>query len=100
VLQHACAEIEHDRNYKFSGVLPTLLQRRLYSLAGLLEIVDREFVALASEVDRYSEEVAQKTKSGDLDIEVNTTSLMQFLPSKSPSLKDIVIHPLRKGLQI
>ena len=47
VLQHAWAEIEHDRNYKFSGVLPTHLQRRLHLLAGVLEIVDREFATLA-----------------------------------------------------
>jgi putative GTP pyrophosphokinase len=94
VLQHAWAEIEHDRNYKFSGILPTLLQRRLYSLSGLLEIVDREFVSLSEEIDKYSEDVAQKTKAGNLDVEVNTTSLMQFLPSIEPKLEGIAILPL------
>lgn len=62
VLQHAWAEIEHERSYKFSGVLPTPIQRRLNLLAGVLEIVDREFVVLAGEIDRYAEEVARKTK--------------------------------------
>jgi ppGpp synthetase/RelA/SpoT-type nucleotidyltranferase len=81
-LQHAWAEMEHDRNYKFSGVLPTPLQRRLHFLAGVLEMVDREFVSIAAEVDQYAEEVSKKTQSGDLDVEINTTSLLQYLPEK------------------
>jgi putative GTP pyrophosphokinase len=92
VLQHAWAEIEHDRNYKFSGVLPTPIQRRLHLLAGVLEIVDREFTALASEVDGYTKDVLKKTRSGDLDIEINTTSLLQYLPAK--------LNRLEKHLQV
>lgn len=43
VLQHAWAEIEHDRNYKFAGVLPPEIRRRLFLIAGMLELADREF---------------------------------------------------------
>lgn len=82
VLQHAWAEIEHDRNYKLSGVLPKELQRRLYSVAGTLEIADREFNAIASEVDTYAKEVAGTTKAGDLDIGLDSTSLREYLKSK------------------
>ena len=53
ILQHAWAEIEHDRNYKLKGNLPKHLQRRFYSLAGMLEIADREFNSLAEEVEEY-----------------------------------------------
>ncbi|MGM0603502.1 MAG: GTP pyrophosphokinase [Bacillota bacterium] len=53
ILQHAWAEIEHDRNYKLKGNLPRHLQRRFYSLAGMLEIADREFNSLAEEVEEY-----------------------------------------------
>jgi ppGpp synthetase/RelA/SpoT-type nucleotidyltranferase len=53
ILQHAWAEIEHDRNYKFQGHLPKRLQRRFYALAGMLEIADREFNTLAEEVEKY-----------------------------------------------
>ncbi|WP_188047733.1 GTP pyrophosphokinase [Vibrio vulnificus] len=38
ILQHAWAEIEHDRNYKFSGKLPDELSRRFKILAGVLEL--------------------------------------------------------------
>lgn len=53
ILQHAWAEIEHDRNYKFKGKLPKNLQRRFYALAGMLEIADREFNTLSEEVDKF-----------------------------------------------
>lgn len=93
-LQHAWAEIEHDRNYKLSGVLPTPLQRRLYLLAGVLEIVDREFAAIAGEIDTYSAEVAEKTKAGDLDIEINSTSIWEYLPTRIRNLPKINVKPL------
>lgn len=55
ILQHAWAEIEHDRNYKFKGKLPKHLQRRFYALAGMLEIADREFNTLSEEVEKFRE---------------------------------------------
>jgi ppGpp synthetase/RelA/SpoT-type nucleotidyltranferase len=56
ILQHAWAEIEHDRNYKFQGELPKHLQRRFYALAGMLEIADREFNTLSEEVEKYRQQ--------------------------------------------
>jgi len=61
ILQHAWAEIEHDRNYKLRGNLPKHLQRRFYILSGMLEMADREFNLLAKEVDEY------KKKTDDID---------------------------------
>jgi hypothetical protein len=48
----------------------------------MLEIADREFNSLASEVDAYAEDVAAATKKGELDVEINSTSLSEFLKSK------------------
>lgn len=77
-LQHAWAEIEHDRNYKFAGVLPPSIKRRLNLVAGLLEIADGEFNNLSIELDKYSKEISVKTKSGDLDIELNSITLEEY----------------------
>jgi len=85
-LQHAWAEIEHDRNYKFSGTLPSPIQRRLHLLAGVLELVDREFVAIANDIDKYGEEISKKTQKGELDVELNTASLTQYLRQKIDSV--------------
>jgi len=78
ILQHAWAEIEHDRNYKFSGILPKEINRRFKLLAGVLEVADNEFNQISREIDKYSEEVSRKTKKGDLNIPINSTSLMQY----------------------
>ncbi len=94
VLQHAWAEIEHDRSYKFAGVLPADIQRRLYLVAGLLETVDREFDFLAKSIDTYSAEVSKKTKGGDLDIDLNTPSLKLYLKAKIPEFKGMSIEPV------
>ncbi|KFC20409.1 GTP pyrophosphokinase family protein [Chryseobacterium sp. FH1] len=86
ILQHAWAEIEHDKNYKFSGKLPDEIARRFMLLAGSLEIADREFNNISKEIDTLSLKVKKGTKSGELDFEINTTSLQQFINTKFESL--------------
>jgi ppGpp synthetase/RelA/SpoT-type nucleotidyltranferase len=46
ILQHAWAEMEHDIQYKSVAAIPGLIRRRFMSLAGMLEIADREFQAI------------------------------------------------------
>ena len=46
ILEHAWAEIEHDVVYKASVDYPPHERRRFASIAGALEILDREFLAL------------------------------------------------------
>ncbi len=90
VLQHAWAEIEHDRSYKFSGDLPSPIRRRLNLLAGVLELADREFASLAHEVDAYSKEIKKIAKTGKLqEEEVTSISLQEYLQSRPnmPSLE-------------
>lgn len=80
VLQHAWAEIEHDRSYKFSGKLPAAIKRRLNLLAGTLEIVDREFDALAKEVDKHEAEAKVIAKSGKLSgVELTSAGLSELI---------------------
>jgi len=82
VLQHAWAEIEHDRSYKFSGQLPAAIKRRLNLLAGTLEIVDREFDTLAAEVVKHGDEAKQATKSGiPQDLELTSAGVIEFMMS-------------------
>jgi len=90
LLQHAWAEFAHDKNYKFGGKLPIALERRLYLAAGMLEIADHEFVAIDAEIDKYKTEVIQTLGRGDLDIEITTASLTEYLSNKFSRLaKDI-----------
>jgi putative GTP pyrophosphokinase len=86
ILQHAWAEIEHDRNYKFSGILPTELNRRFKILAGVLELADKEFNAISKCIDDISNSVNEGTKNGNLDIPISSTTLTQFLHSRFDKL--------------
>lgn len=86
ILQHAWAEIEHDRNYKFTGKLPTQLERRFYLISGMLENADREFVAIAQEIDEYKDTVVEQIIEGKLDIEINTASLTEYLSKRFEKL--------------
>lgn len=79
ILQHAWAEIEHDRNYKFSGKLPTKIERRFYLVAGMLEMADREFVSISQDIESYRLMVSDELSKGELDIEINTASLREYL---------------------
>ena len=97
LLQHAWAEIEHDRNYKFGGKLPTELERRFYLVAGALEMADHEFVAIATEIDKYKTEVIQDLRGGDLNIEVTTASLTEYLSNKFSRLAKNIPKESRYG---
>lgn len=79
LLQHAWAEIEHDKNYKFSGILPKDIRRRFYLVAGTLELMDREFSNLTEEIDKYAEYVQKQTEKGNLNIPIDSTSLIKYL---------------------
>jgi ppGpp synthetase/RelA/SpoT-type nucleotidyltranferase len=60
MLEHAWAEIEHDLGYKSRDVVPMVARRRLNRLAGLLELVDQEFVAIRDELARYAETLPER----------------------------------------
>lgn len=80
ILQHAWAEIEHDKNYKFNGILPLEIKRRFKILAGTLELIDREFNELSNAIDKISEDVTIAVGENKLnEIEVSSTTLKQFL---------------------
>ncbi len=101
ILQHSWAEIEHDRNYKFSGTLPDEIQRRFNLLAGTLELVDREFNKLSKEIDDYSKNVRDKASSGDVkDIPINSTSLLNYIPIKFESLVNTSYFDIQKAAGI
>lgn len=91
ILQHAWAEIEHDRNYKLKGELPEKkdIKRRFSLLAAALESADREFDSIVRDIDSYTEDVKEDTRKGHLDIPIDSISLKEYLDNK---LKDIEIR--------
>ena len=79
LLQHAWAEIEHDRNYKFSGVLPHEIRRRFYLVAGVLEMMDREFDRLSGDIDEYVERMENEVSAGNYNLSIDSKSVEQYM---------------------
>lgn len=84
ILQHAWAEFEHDRNYKFKedAVLPDHIKRRLKLVAGDLELLDWTFELIASSISEYVDTIHKKTSEGNLLLKITTVSLNIFLRQK------------------
>jgi ppGpp synthetase/RelA/SpoT-type nucleotidyltranferase len=80
ILQHAWAEIEHDIQYKAVEAIPQTIRRRFTSLAGLLEIADREFQAISDEDQRVRNDARRLISEGRLDrVEVTPDALKAYL---------------------
>lgn len=84
-LEHAWAEIEHDRGYKLGGKLPSHLNRRFKLLSGLLESADLEFNRLTVEIERYAENLNFETDNS-LNIELTTVGVNSLLKEKYSSV--------------
>jgi ppGpp synthetase/RelA/SpoT-type nucleotidyltranferase len=67
ILQHAWAEIEHDIVYKSQGEIPFRVRRRFASLAGLLEIADREFESLRQDEMAVRKAIQSRVKKVRMD---------------------------------
>ncbi|WP_406633623.1 GTP pyrophosphokinase family protein [Pseudarthrobacter quantipunctorum] len=82
VVQHAWAEIEHDLGYK-QETTPEPISRRFSMLAGVLELVDYEFMALRDELLEYEKAADKKAKSPALKMALDQATLTAVL--KLPS---------------
>jgi putative GTP pyrophosphokinase len=95
ILQHAWAEFEHDKNYKFKGVLPEDMVRRLAMVAGNLELLDWVFESISKDIDEYTHEVEKKTEKGDLNTLITSTSLKVYLTQNFSKLLESGLRPNR-----
>lgn len=83
ILQHTWAEIEHDIQYKARHALPSSIRRRFMTLAGLIEIADREFQAIEEEDARLRSQARQSVAEGRLsDVEVTPDALRAYLDQR------------------
>jgi hypothetical protein len=80
ILQHAWAEIEHDIQYKASITTPDTIRRKFMSLAGLLEIADREFQAIQDEDKELKRLARTSVEKGVLEeVEITADALRSYL---------------------
>jgi putative GTP pyrophosphokinase len=83
ILQHAWAEIEHDIQYKPAETLPSTTKRRFMTLAGLLELADREFQSIQDEYKQLNEQAETAVEAGNLEeVEITPQALKAYLDKK------------------
>ncbi len=83
ILQHAWAEIEHDIQYKSALVIPAEIRRRFMSLAGMLEIADREFQGIQDADKTLTKEARSRVEGGQLgQVEITPDALRAFLDKR------------------
>jgi putative GTP pyrophosphokinase len=80
VMQHAWAEIEHDIRYKSTSAIPLEISRRFMTLAGLLEIADREFEAIQRQDTLLRENAVTTLQAGRYEeVEITPDALRSYL---------------------
>lgn len=79
VLQHAWAELAHDRNYKLGGKLPRGMERQLYLYAGMLEIADKGFDELSRQIDSYADSLSSGKSTDFMATHLDSISLPAFV---------------------
>jgi len=102
-LEHAWAEIEHDRGYKLGGKLPSHLSRRFSLLSGLLESADLEFNRLTVEIEEYAKNLNNEIKeNNDLDIELTSIGINTLIEEKYSHLcaMDIMSHRVIHDIEL
>lgn len=85
ISQHAWAEIEHDLGYKASIEIPKAISRDISRLAGLLEIVDKEFIEIREEINKYTEKVKKTIKNSPEETLIDSITL-ELYAKESPDL--------------
>jgi len=82
ILEHAWAQIEHDRNYKYKGI-PKDIQHDFYLAAGILETADNQFESINERIEKYVKSIKKKTQEGKLqEIEINPATLKSYFVDK------------------
>ena len=94
ILQHAWAEIEHDIVYKSTEDIPFELRRRFSSLAGMLEVADREFESIRQDEMKVRKRIEVTIEKDNIDIPINLDSIRFYLEKYHKERK---LHPRRIG---
>jgi putative GTP pyrophosphokinase len=85
VLQDAWAIIDHHLVYKRESDIPSNLQRKLNSLAGLFETADNQFEAIRQEREKYLGELDESIESESfLTNELNLDTFTAYIKWKFP----------------
>ncbi|MFL3491515.1 GTP pyrophosphokinase family protein [Citrobacter cronae] len=79
MLQHAWAELTHDRNYKLGANLPLQIQRKINLFSGMLEIADEGFSDIVKSIEEYKDSIKNNDLTQLFTQEINSINLYKFV---------------------
>lgn len=86
MLQHAWAELAHDRNYKFGAQLPLPIQRKINLFSSMLEIADEGFTEIVNAIEEYKKSIDNNNLDQLSAQEINSVSLYKFVQEISEKI--------------
>lgn len=86
MLQHAWAELTHDRNYKLGANLPLQIQRKINLYSGMLEIADEGFSEIVNAIEEYKKSIRDNDLEELLSQEINSINLSKFVQEISKKI--------------
>jgi putative GTP pyrophosphokinase len=87
VLQHGWAAISHLLQYKREEDVPDHLKRRLFRIAGLLELADEEFQSIVVMQQQYIRKITSTISKEKSHIKVDADSLNAYLTTSKAIAK-------------
>jgi putative GTP pyrophosphokinase len=99
LLQHTWASIDWKFRYKEEREAPRELRRRLFRISALLEAADNEFSSVKHEIERIREQYSKSIGKGNLDIAINTESVLSYI-NESDIAKEVISAARKAGIMI
>lgn len=86
MLQHAWAELTHDRNYKLGMNLPVSIERKINLYSGMLELADQGFSEIIASINKYRTSLEQENLLSSHSQSIDSISLIEFTKQASKEL--------------
>lgn len=99
LLQHTWADIDWTFRYKNESEAPKALRRRLFRISALLEAADNEFSSVSDEIKKLREEYNKGIGRGELNIPINTESVLSYIKSSSDA-QELLEMARQSGLTV
>lgn len=102
VLQHSWAAISHELEYKKSYEIPSILKRKLFRLASLIELADEEFQEVKEKHSTIEISILQKKPVNNVNVyeEINLQTIQSYFREIDKSQKKIVENAVSAGFDI
>jgi len=100
-LQNAWSSISHTFDYKRKEDVPSLYRRKLYLLAGVLELADEQFLEIRESERKYQNDLTKPGNEPDAaHDELNLLTLTSYFSNKNDLVQELEDAALHVGFRV